>query len=362
MTYHPLHWYNFLKLFRITSYNIKAEVSPVPGLFSPIEIKGKRIRNRVVLPPMATGLADDEGGVTDALIVHYRARAQAGIGLVIVEHSFVTPKGRLSKRQLGIYDDRLIPGLRALSQAIKAEGAFAAIQINHAGSAASPDIIGGVPEAPSPIAHPRRGTMPRELTQEEVSYLARAFGAAASRAKEAGFDAVEIHGAHGFLLTQFYSPLSNRRTDEYGGDRERRLRFPLQVVKEVKAAVGPDFPVFYRLGASDYMPGGLVPEDGQYAARSLEEAGIDVIDISGAFCGSEPPGPEAKEQGYFLPLAAAIKPVVRVPVIITGGIREPHFADGIIREGKADFIGIGRPLFSGTGWMREAIAALNGQG
>ncbi|MDI3281291.1 MAG: NADH:flavin oxidoreductase, partial [Bacillota bacterium] len=163
---------------------------------------------------------------------------------------------------------------------------------------------------------------------------------------------------HGYLLNQFFSPLTNRRTDEYGGTRENRLRFPLEVVAAVRQAVGPDYPVFYRFGASDRLPDGLTVEDGRFAAPRLVEAGVDVLDVSGGLCGSRPAG---APPGYFVPLAEAIKPVVSVPVLVTGGITEPELADRIIREGKADLVGIGRALLADPRWPEKAREVLLGQ-
>lgn len=331
----------------------------MPGLFDPLEIKGLRLKNRIVMPPMANNQATEEGLVTSELIAHYVERAEGGVALVMVEHSYVVPAGRFNRRQLAITSDAALPGLRELVERVHAAGAAIGLQITHAGSATTTEEAGVQPEAPSPVLHPTVGKeIPRELTREDLDRIRAAFAEAARRVRAAGFDLVEIHGAHGYLLNQFYSPLTNRRTDEYGGTRENRLRFPLEVVAAVRQAVGPDYPVFYRFGASDRLPDGLTVEDGRFAAPRLVEAGVDVLDISGGLCGSRPAG---APPGYFVPLAEAIKPVVSVPVLVTGGITEPELADRIIREGKADLVGIGRALLADPRWPEKAREALLGQ-
>ncbi len=196
--------------------------------------------------------------------------------------------------------------------------------------------------------------MPREITQTEMSELVKEFAVAARRAKEAGFDMVEVHGAHGYLLSQFLSPYTNRRNDEYGGSLENRLRFPLEVLRAVRAEVGPDFPVFYRLGAEDGIEGGLTLQEGAEAAVILAEAGVDVLDLSGGLLGFRVKSGE----GFFVYMAEKIKPVVNIPVLVTGGIAAPELAESILAEGKADLIGVGRALLANPKWAVEAAQAL----
>jgi 2,4-dienoyl-CoA reductase-like NADH-dependent reductase (Old Yellow Enzyme family) len=250
----------------------------------------------------------------------------------------------------------MIPGLRKLADVVHRNGSKAAMQINFAGSMALKEIIGTAPLGPSAIANPRRGDMPREMSQKEIGDVVHAFGAAGRRVKEAGFDAVEIHAAHGYFLNQFLSPLTNRRADEYGGSIANRIRIHLQVIEVVRAAVGPDFPVLIRLGASDYTEGGITIEDSKLAAREFEKAGADVIDISGGFIGYTPPG--LTGQGYFAPLSEAIKSVVSIPVILTGGISEVEAAEKFLAEKKADLIGVGRAIFQDSTWAERAIVNL----
>jgi 2,4-dienoyl-CoA reductase-like NADH-dependent reductase (Old Yellow Enzyme family) len=230
------------------------------------------------------------------------------------------------------------------------------MQINHAGSAAQKEVTGTTPLAPSAVANPRRGDMPREMSQTEMSDIVSAFKNASRRVKEAGFDAVEIHSAHGYLLNQFLSPLTNKRTDDYGGDIVNRIRIHLQVIEAVRSVVGPDFPVQVRLGASDYTEGGTTIEDSKIAARAFEKAGVDIIHISGGFVGYTPPG--LTGQGYFAPLSEAIKGVVSIPVILTGGITEIEAAEKFLAEKKADLIGVGRAILQDSNWAKRAVESL----
>ncbi|HYA86888.1 MAG TPA: NADH:flavin oxidoreductase, partial [Nitrospirota bacterium] len=232
----------------------------------------------------------------------------------------------------------------------------AALQINHAGSAALKEVIGTTPLAPSAIANPRRGDMPREITEKEIGDIVNGFKDASRRAREAGFDAVEIHSAHGYLLNQFLSPLTNKRTDEYGGGISNRIRLHVQVIQAVRSAVGSDFPIQIRLGASDYTEGGTTIEDSITAAQALEMAGVDIIHISGGFVGYTPPG--LAGQGYFAPLSEAIKRAISLPVILTGGITDIAAAEELLAKKKADLVGVGRAILQDSTWAQRAIESL----
>jgi len=298
---------------------------------------------------MHTGLATTEGAVTDNLVRHYVERSKA-TGLVIVEHSYVSLDGRLSERQLGICGDGFVPGLERLSSSIHATGTSAVIQINHAGRSASMEVTGTQPVAPSP------SESARELKGGEIKNLVEAFATAADRAMRAGFDGVEVHGAHGFLLNQFFSPVANRRRDKYGGSLESRVRFPLEVVERVKEKVGGRL-LLYRLGSDDLNPEGTQIEDSKKFAVKLEEAGVDIIDVSGGLCGSRPAQLQGR-QGYFIPQAQQIKRVIGVPVIGVGGITEPEYANRLIQEGRVDLVAVGRGLLEDPDWAAKAIKAL----
>jgi 2,4-dienoyl-CoA reductase-like NADH-dependent reductase (Old Yellow Enzyme family) len=324
----------------------------MPGLFDPINIKGLALKNRLVMPPMATGMATEGGEVTDRHIKHYTTRAKGGVGLIIIEHTYVLEDGKLSRTQTGIYNDRLIPGLKRLVDAIHTEGTKVVIQLNHGGAKAPRIITGKQPSGPWNIMLPNVSEVPRSLTISEIQELVVRFGTAACRAVEAGFDSVEVHGAHGFLICQFLSPYANKRDDEYGGSLANRLRFPTEVIREIKTRLGKDMPLFYRFGADDMIEGGLTRQEAKLAAQHLEQAGVDVIDVSGGIGGD---GQRSlTEQGYFVPLAEGIKKVVTVPVIGVGNITEPEYADSIIREGKVDLVAVGRTLLSNPGFPKQA--------
>jgi 2,4-dienoyl-CoA reductase-like NADH-dependent reductase (Old Yellow Enzyme family) len=298
---------------------------------------------------MHTGLATSKGAVTSRLVEHYVRRSKA-LGLLIVEHSYVSLDGKLSERQLGIYDNRLVLRLKKLSKSVHGSGTPVVIQINHAGNRTTVEVTRMQPIAPS------SNESARELKIHEIEALVDAFAMAAGRAMRAGFDGVEVHGAHGFLLNQFFSPLTNRRRDGYGGSLENRMRFPLEVVERVKEKVGGKL-LLYRLGADDLDSAGTQIEDSQKFAVRLEEAGVDIIDVSGGLGGSRPEQLQGR-QGYYVSQAQQIKKVVGVPVIGVGGIKEPQYADRMIREGRVDLVAVGRELLKDPDWALKAVETL----
>jgi 2,4-dienoyl-CoA reductase-like NADH-dependent reductase (Old Yellow Enzyme family) len=328
----------------------------MPGLFDPIEIKGLSLKNRIVMPPMATGMATEDGEVTDRHIKHYIARARGGVGLIIIEHTYVSQDGKLSKGQTGLYDDKLIPSLKQLVEAIHAQRTKVIIQLTHAGAKASRVITGQQPSGPSNIILPNCSEASRSLTVPEIKTLVMKFSEAAYRAVEAGVDSVEVHGAHGFLLCEFLSPYANKRHDKYGDDLAKRLLFPIEVIRKVKAKLGKNMPLFYRFSADDMLEGGLTRQEAKLAAQHLEKVGVDVMDVSGGIGGDGQQ--KFTEQGYFVPLAEGIKKVVKVPVIGVGNITEPEYADRIIREGKVDMVAIGRTLLSNPNFPGQAAQKL----
>lgn len=329
----------------------------MPTLLSPLSFAGLTLRNRIAMPPMWSGKATREGFVSEANIEYHRIRAAAGTALVIVEHSFVHPQGRASSTQLGVYDDVCLDGLTRLAAAIRSEGAVACLQISHAGARAMSRVTGLPVVAPSavPTGRDANEETPQALTAGEIAEAVEAFAAAADRAKRAGFDAVELHAAHGFLLSQFLSPLTNRRDDEYGGDHERRSRLPLEVLKAVRGRVGASFPVFVRLGMHDERAGGLTLSPACWVAAQLAAAGAALIDVSGGLSGSDDPG---RGPGYFVSYAEALKDVIDVPVLVAGGIADPQMADVIVRSRRADIVGIGRAMLDDPNWARTAAAML----
>jgi NADPH2 dehydrogenase len=282
---------------------------------------------------MQTGRASFEGAVTSRLISFYVRRSSA-VGLPIVEHAYVSPTGKIGPKQLGIYDDSLIPGFEKLASAIHAVGAPAVVQISHAGGVANKKIIGATPAGPSETGKTRK------LEVNEMYNIADEYVLAAERAVKAGFDGVELHGAHGYLLNQFFSPLFNKREDEYGGSLSNRMRFPLVVVGKVRERLKGKL-LLYRLGADDLAPNGTHIEGAIAFAKRLEQSGVDLIDVSGGMCGSEPKQLR-QVKGYFVPQASAIKKTVKVPVVGVGGICEAEFADKLVSEGKVDLVAVGR--------------------
>ena len=245
----------------------------------------------------------------------------------------------------------MIPGLKKLTAAVHKNKALIVLQINHAGGKASSKICGTQPVAPSPITLLEEAA--REHSTKEIEKIIEAFNQAARRAKEAGFDAVEVHGAHGFLLNQFNSPLCNKRNDEYGGSLEKRTCLSVQILKKIRKELGKNYPLLYRLGADDLKPGGITPEDGKEIAKILVKVGVNIIDISGGLCGIAPLS--LTGQGYFIPLAEGIKQVIDVPVIGVGGVTSLDFADKVIREGKVDLIAVGRAILKDPDWAYNAL-------
>jgi len=318
----------------------------LPGLIDSLEVKGYTLRNRIVLPPMQTGKATFEGAVTNKLINFY-VRRSSSLGLPIVEHAYVSPTGKIGPKQLGIYDDNLIGGFEKLAERIHEVGAPVIVQISHAGGVTNKKVIGTQPVGPS--ARPKT----RMLEIIEIETIADDFARAAERAVKAGCDGVELHGAHGYLLNQFFSPLMNKRDDDYGGSLENRVRFPLLVVGKARERLGSKL-LLYRLGADDLAPGGTHIEDSVIFAKKLEAAGVDIIDVSGGMCGSEPK--QLKQiKGYFIPQASEIKKAVNVPIIGVGGITDAEFADELVSDGKVDLVAIGRAFWRDNQWAEKAI-------
>ncbi len=315
-------------------------------LFQPGRIGTMEVRNRIVMPPMATGYASEDGSVTDRLIAYYEERAKAGLGLIIVEISCIdAPRGRALARQIAVDRDTFIPGLAGLAAAIRRHGVRAAIQLHHAGRQTSSRVTGLKPVAPSPIPG-RDGEVPQELTVAEIERLIDCFAGAAWRAKQAGFDGVEIHGAHGYLVSQFLSPLSNQRRDRYGGSVENRARFLVEVIRAIRERVGRDYPVWCRLSAVELnAEGGITLEETRTVARLAEEAGADAIHVSAHAVGAARRPPMAQQPGAFIEYAEAVKKAVSVPVIAVGRIT-PEIGEEALRQGRADFVALGRQLLA----------------
>lgn len=318
-------------------------------------------RNRLIMPPMATRHARDDGKLSEEIVNYYTEKAEGGyLSLIITEHSYISPIGRAGENQISIASEDTVAGLSKLVSAIHASGTKAVAQLNHAGARG---LYGEENKAPSAIhslgefAPGKDWIAGRELSGEEIAGIVAEFAAAAVRAKKAGYDGVEIHSAHGYLLDQFYSPLTNQRTDGYGGDILGRIRIHLEVIAAVREAVGDAYPIFLRLGASDYLEGGSSIADAVIAAGEFEKAGVDILDISGGLYGYTVKGREG-EQGYYKDASTAIKQAVSIPVILTGGITEAYAAEKLLEEGAADLIGVGRAVYRDSGWAEHAVGQL----
>lgn len=332
-------------------------MSRLDHLFSPIRIRNVELANRAVMPPMGTWLANDDFSVGDALLAYIKRQAQSGAGLIISEVACVHPSGLAGEHHLGAFDDRFIPGLKKYAQAIHEAGGKAAIQLHHAGRESLFLLEKGEAVGPSAVPSAVYRQAPQEMTPELIEEVIAAFGQAAVRAREAGFDAVEVHGAHGYLLTQFLSALSNIREDKYGGDMEGRATFVIEVLKAVRGAVGNDFPVLLRISAEEFIKGGYVVEDLFPILPHIVAAGADVIHASIGTHGS--PGgitsaPQEYEAGFNVWRAKKIKEVVDVPVIAVGRFTDPAVADEFIGRGDADMIAFGRQQLADPDYLIKA--------
>ena len=318
-------------------------------LLSPIDIGTLHLKNRIVMPAMGTGYAAEDGNATERLIDYFVARAAGEAALLIVEATAVHPKGRIFKGECGMFDDRHIPGFQRLTRAVHDAGGKIVMQLAHGGRQTKSALIGDQPLAPSPIPAPALCTEnPKAMSVNEIHVVVTSFGEAARRVKEAGFDAAEIHGAHGYLINQFLSQNANQRSDGYGGSLKNRARLAMEIISEVKKAVGDDIPLFFRLNGEDYIKGGATLKEAVEIAPWLVEAGADVLHVSAGVYGSDPPTIPliGSERGCFVPLAKAIKEVARVPVIAAGRIKSPLLAEKVLKEGAADFISMGRALMA----------------
>ena len=331
-------------------------------LNQPLSLRTMTLHNRLVLPPMATEKSEGEGKVSQALCDYYEEKTHGGyFGLVITEHSYVNKVGQASVGQVSLSDDSDVEGLRRLVDVIHANGSKVVAQINHAGGK-SICALDGSTTAPAPTGMPYTTTRGENveshtMSQAEIDEVIADFVSAARRAKETGYDGVEIHSAHGYLLNQFYSPLTNKRNDEYAGTSiEGRTRLHCRVIAAVREAVGADFLVALRLGACDYQEGGSTVGDAVAAAKIFEQAGIDLIDISGGLCGYR--GDGSKRPGYFDRESKAIREALSIPVILTGGVRTGAAAEELLEEGKADLIGVGRSVLKDSLWAKHAFKEL----
>jgi len=323
-------------------------------LFSSYTLKGLDLKNRVVMPPMCQYSVENKDGIaTDWHYLHYVSRAVGGTGFIIVEMTDVEPDGRISDFDLGLWSDEQIPALKRIVDACHSYGAKVGIQIAHAGRKAED---AEVPVAPSAIAFDENYKQPRALTTAEVKDMVEKFRSAAARAVKAGFDAIEIHGAHGYLIHQFHSPLTNKRDDEYGQDL---TLFGREVIQAVKGEMPEDMPLIMRISAKEYVEGGYGIEESIAFAKAYQEAGVDMFDISS---GGEGPiaafGRPGTHAGYQVPLARDIKQALDVPVIAVGRLDDAKLANAVIGNEDADLVAVGRGLLRNPHWALEAASNL----
>lgn len=319
-----------------------------------IEICGNVFQTRIILPPLATGKSSPEGFVTEEILAHYDKLAQnPNISMIITEHAYISDQGKASNCQMSVSKDEDIEGLKKLADTIHKYGKPVIMQVNHAGSATSEDVTGQKVVGPSAVVNVGRkagvgAVVPEALTVSEIEDIKMAFVDAAKRAMEAGFDGVQVHSAHGYLLNQFYSPITNKRTDEYTGSTiEGRTKLQIAIIKEVRDAIG-DKILSVRLGGCDYSEDGSTIEDAVRASILFEQAGADIIDLSGGMCRYI--RPNHNEPGYYGDMSEEVKKAVKIPVVLTGGVKTMDQANELLKADKADLIGVGRALLQNYCW------------
>ena len=319
-------------------------------VFETGRIAGLELKNRIVRSATAEMMCDEDGRPGQAMLDLYAELGRGGVGLIITGHAFVHGNGKAHPSMTAIDQDDAVPALQAVSEAIYQAGggerSGAVMQINHAGRNTSEKVIGQTPVAPSPVPRVKRGARPHELREAEIEELVAAFGRAAGRAKEAGFDGVQLHGAHGYLINQFCSPSSNWRRDRWGGSTARRLRFLEEVVAAARDEVGSDYPLLIKLGIQDSARDGLTLDDGVEIVRHLDEWGLDAVEISSGIGGTSTRKDvlRPEDEAYFLPQARRAREATDLPLILVGGMRSLAVIEGILEEGAADFVSMCRPL------------------
>lgn len=319
-------------------------------LFDETRINRLVLNNRFVRSATWEGMCEDDGRPTEKLASYYANLARGGVSLIITGYTFIRPDGKQLPGQMGIQDLAFATQMRALTAAVHEAGGKICLQMVHAGGQTSAKVAGSTPVAPSALRTPQFPEEPAELSVTEIETLIRLFGEAAARAREFGFDAVQLHAAHGYLINQFLSPLTNHREDAYGGSTENRCRFLLECYTSVRDAVGNDFPVLVKLNGDDNLAGGLSLEDALTAARMLDREGVDAIEVSGGTPASGDLAPvrqgiaTREQEAYNLPLAYRIKEAVTCPVMVVGGLRSYEVIEGIIRRGEADYVSMSRPF------------------
>ena len=314
------------------------------NVFSPITIKGKTMKNRLAVAPMVTNYCNEDGTCTEMFSAYHETKAKGGFGMIITEDFTVRPRGKGFKHLPGLWNDEQIPGFKEFTKRIHKHDTVLIAQIYHAGRQSSKMVLGEAPEAPSAIPCPFSPDMPEELSVEEIKKIITEFGDCARRAEDAGFDGIEVHGAHGYLISQFMSSYTNKRTDEYGGSLQNRIRFAVEIVKDIRSKVSKDFIVGYRISADEHVTGGRNIGDTLTIVPFLEEAGIDYIHVSAGVYRSFDDIIPSQYRGHSWNTDAAgeVKKITKLPVISVGRINDPRLAETIIASGKADIVAMGR--------------------
>lgn len=327
-------------------------------LFEVTELNGMIIKNRFVRSATWDGMAEHDGRCTPKSVDLLVKLSEGGVGLIITGYAYINERGKALHGQLGVYKDQLIPGLREMVDAVHKGDGKVVIQLAHAGLYANPDLTGETPLAPSVITG-LTGYSPQEMTIKDIQEVVEAFGLAAERAVKAGFDGIQIHGAHGYLLSQFLSPAFNQRKDSYGGNIENRARILLEVLDRIRKSVGKDYPVMIKMNCEDFLDNGLELDDSMIAGSMLEDRGIDAIELSGGTLASGKLSPSRtkilseEEEAYFKNQALSFKKNVDIPLILVGGIRSFHVAEKIVNDNIADYISMCRPFIREPGLINR---------
>jgi len=327
-------------------------------LFETTTINGMQLRNRFVRSATWEGMCEEDGRPTQKLADCYRALARGGVGLIITGYTFVRIDGKQMPGSMGAQSDDFAKQATALSAAVHEEGGRLCMQLVHTGGQGRAQA-GSRLLAPSAVVTPQFSVLPTEMGLQDIEEVVAAFGSCAGRAKSWGFDAVQLHAAHGYLINQFLSPLTNKRTDSYGGSIANRCRFLMEVYRRVRRAVGVTFPVLVKLNGSDFLEEGLEIDDAAYAAQALDKEGIDAIEVSGGTPASKERAPirtkiETREQeAYNLPLAVRIKAAVRCPVMVVGGFRSFDLIKSVLDKGEADYVSLARPFIREPGLVKR---------
>jgi 2,4-dienoyl-CoA reductase-like NADH-dependent reductase (Old Yellow Enzyme family) len=318
-------------------------------LFTPVKIGALEIPNRFVRSATHDFMAAEDGSITERQVSLYENLARGEVGLIITGHTYVNPQGKAGPYQIGVYADNLIDGLSRIPKAVHRYRSRIFLQLSHAGRQTKPKLCGCVPLAPSSVYEPIYKVMPKEMDKEEIKATIDRFIQSSRRARDAGFDGVQVHVAHGYLLSSFISPYTNRRQDEWGGTLANRSRIVVEIIQGIRALLGKDYPLVVKMNSTDFLPEGLTLEDSIETAKILEKEGLDAIEASGGMAeagkGSYWKGPfSEEEEGYFVDNASKIKRALSIPVFGLGGIRSFSVMEKIIEQGKADLISLSRPL------------------